>query len=237
MAEAAGDLKVAPGVGGGEDRCAGADDVPDLADEELFGLLGLGDIVDAGAAAAPVGLGQLDELEPRDELQEVARLLGDLLAVRQVAGVVVSDGEVAEARPRGAATVLHHPFVDIAELGVPQLRQRRVDGVFGEQGAVMPEMITAAAGIRDDGVELRRREEVDHPLGQGLGRVGFAIVGVEGAAAGLDRRRVDLAAVGQQYVGGVAIDVREDQILHAAGEQGHAMLFLGGGFDRTDELR
>ena len=34
MAEAAGDLKVAPGVGGGEDRCAGADDVPDLADEE-----------------------------------------------------------------------------------------------------------------------------------------------------------------------------------------------------------
>ena len=54
LAEAAGDLKVAPGVGGGEDRCAGAEDVPDLADEELFGLLRLGDVVDAGAAAAPV---------------------------------------------------------------------------------------------------------------------------------------------------------------------------------------
>ena len=95
MAEAAGDLKVAPGVGGGEDRCAGADDVPDLADEELFGLLGLGDIIDAGAAAAPIGFGEFDKLEPRNELKEVARLLGDLLAVCQVAGVVVGDGEFA----------------------------------------------------------------------------------------------------------------------------------------------
>ena len=158
MAEAAGDLKVAPGVGGGEDRCAGADDVPDLADEEQFGLLGLGDVVDAGAAAAPVGLGELDELEPGDELQEIAWLLGDLLAVRQVAGVVVGDGEIAQALLRGAAAVLHHPFVDVAQLGVPELRERRVGGVVGEQGAVMPEMITAAAGVGDDGVELRRRE-------------------------------------------------------------------------------
>ena len=122
MAEATGDLKVAPGVGGGEDRCAGADDVPDLADEELFGLLGLGDVVDAGAAAAPIGLGEFDELEARDELQEVAGLFGDLLAVRQVTGVVVGDGEVAQALARGAATVLHHPFMDIAELGVPEFR-------------------------------------------------------------------------------------------------------------------
>jgi hypothetical protein len=36
LAEATGDLKVAPGIGGGEDRCAGAEDVPDLADEELL---------------------------------------------------------------------------------------------------------------------------------------------------------------------------------------------------------
>ena len=88
-------MKVAPGVRGGEDGCTGADDVPDLTDEELFRLLGLGDVIDAGAPAAPVGFGELDEFEARDELQEVARLLGDLLAMRQVAGVVVSDAEVA----------------------------------------------------------------------------------------------------------------------------------------------
>ena len=115
MAEATGDLKVAPGVGGGEDRCAGADDVPDFPDEELLGLLGLGDAVDASAAAAPIGLRELDELQARDQLKEVAGLLRDLLAVRQVTGVVVGDGEVAQALARGAATVLHHPFVDVAE--------------------------------------------------------------------------------------------------------------------------
>ncbi len=120
LAEATGDLKVAPGVGGGEDRCAGADDVPDLADEELFGLLGLGNVVDASAAAAPIGLGEFHELESRDELEQVARLLRDLLAVRQVAGVVVCDGEFAQARARSAAIVLHHPFMDITELRVPE---------------------------------------------------------------------------------------------------------------------
>ena len=101
----------------------------------------------------------------------------------------------------------------------------------------MAEMVTAAAGVGDDGVELRRREEVDHPLGQRLGRVGFAIVGVERTAAGLDRRRVHFAAVSQEDVGGVAVDIREHEILDATGKQGDAVLFLGGGFDRTDELR
>ncbi len=95
MAEATGNLKVAPRVGGGEDRCAGADDVPDLADEELFRLLGLGNVVDASATAAPVGLGKFDELEAGDQFEQIAGLLGNLLAVRQVAGVVVGDGEVA----------------------------------------------------------------------------------------------------------------------------------------------
>ena len=95
MAEATGDLQVASGIGGGEDRGAGADDVPDLTHEELFRLLGLGDVINPGAPAAPVGLGKFDELQARDEFKEVPRLLGDLLAMRQVAGVVVSDGKVA----------------------------------------------------------------------------------------------------------------------------------------------
>ena len=55
----------------------------------------LGDIINPGAPAAPVGLGEFDEFQTRDEFKEVPRLLGDLLAMRQVAGVVVSDGEVA----------------------------------------------------------------------------------------------------------------------------------------------
>ena len=237
MAEATGDLKVAPGVGGGEDRCAGADDVPDLADEELFGLLGLGDVVDACAAAAPISFGEFDELESGDQFEQVAGLLGNLLAVGQVTGIVVGDGEVAQASLRCAAAVLHHPLVDVAELRIPEFCQRPVDRVVGEQGTIMAEMVTAAAGVGDDGVELRRREKVDHPLRQRLGRIGFAIVSVKGAAAGLDGRRVDFAAVGQEDVRGIAIDVGEDEILDAAREQGDAVLLLRRRLDGADELR
>ena len=48
---------------------------------------------------------------------------------------------------------------------------------------------------------------------------------------------MDFAAVGQKYIRGVAIDVGEDKVLDAAGEQGDAVLLLGWGFDRADELR
>ena len=50
---------------------------------------------------------------------------------------------------------------------------------------------------------------------------------VQRAAAGLRRRRVDLAAVGQQHVRRVAVDVGEDEILDAAREQGDAVARLG----------
>ena len=150
---------------------------------------------------------------------------------------MVGDGEVAQAGLRRSAAVLHHPLVDVAELGVPELGQGRVDGVCGQQRAVVAEVIAAAAGVRDDRVELRRREEVDHPLGQRLGRIAFAVVGVERAAAGLDGRRVDFTAVGQKDVGGVTIDIREDEVLDAAGQQGDAVRLLRRRFDRADQLR
>ena len=60
-AEAAINLEVAPRVGGGEDRGAGAHDVANLAHEELFGLLGLGDVINTSAAAAPIGFGEFDK--------------------------------------------------------------------------------------------------------------------------------------------------------------------------------
>ena len=56
-AKAVGELEVAAGIGGGDAGGVGAFDVGDFAGEELRGLLGLGDVVDAGAAAAPVALG------------------------------------------------------------------------------------------------------------------------------------------------------------------------------------
>ena len=101
----------------------------------------------------------------------------------------------------------------------------------------MAEVITTATGVGDDRVELRRRKEIDHPLGQCLGRIDFAIVRVERAAAGLDGRGVHFATVGQEDVRGIAVDVGEDEILDAAREQGDAVLLLRRRLDGADELR
>ena len=46
-----------------------------------------------------------------------------------------------------------------------------------------------------------------------------AVVRVDRAAAWLRRRRVDGASVRQQHVRGVAVDVREHQILDTAGQE------------------
>ena len=78
-----------PGVAVGHDGGAGGLDVLELAVQELVGHLRLDDVVDAGAAAAPGALRQLDQLQVRDQAQQLARLGGDLLAVRQVAGLVI----------------------------------------------------------------------------------------------------------------------------------------------------
>ena len=56
---------------------------------------GLSDVVDAGRAAAQLGLGDLPQLEPGDGLEQPARLGADALGVAEVAGVVVGDGDSA----------------------------------------------------------------------------------------------------------------------------------------------
>ena len=59
-------LQKAAGIAGRDDRGAGALDVLELALQELVGHPRLDEIVDAGAAAAPVALGQFDEPEAGD---------------------------------------------------------------------------------------------------------------------------------------------------------------------------
>ena len=84
------DLEQAAGVAGGDDFRLGRADVLHLAFEELVGHLGLREVVNARAAAAPVALGQFHELHTGDGFQQRARLGGDFLAVAEVAGLVVS---------------------------------------------------------------------------------------------------------------------------------------------------
>ena len=72
---------------------AGLRDVRHLPREQLLRHLGLGDVVNARAAAAPHGLRQFHELQAGDELEQLARLPRDLLPVAKVAGLVISDPE------------------------------------------------------------------------------------------------------------------------------------------------
>jgi hypothetical protein len=62
-------------------------------------------------------------------------------------------------------------------------------------------------------------------------------VGVERAAAGLDRRRQDFTVIGKEDIGSVAVDVRKNKVLDAAGEEGDAVAGRRSGmFDRGDQF-
>ena len=72
-----------------------------------------------------------------------------------------------------------------------------------------------------DGVERVEIEGIELLAGQLAGRLHFAVVGMKGAATILHRRRENLAAIGQQNLRRVTIDLRKHDILHTACEQPH----------------
>jgi hypothetical protein len=220
-------LEVAAWVGSGDDRGGGGGEVGQFAGEELGGLLRLGDVIDAGAAAAPGGLRKFRQSEAGDEFEELAGLAADFLAVAKVAGFVIGDGGFATTGRGGAAVDLNQELVDVPDLGIPGVGAGGVGGVTGKEVAVFFEMGTAAAGVGDDGVEFLHGEEIELAAGEGAGGFEVAVVGVEGATAGLHRRCQDFAVIGEEDVGGVAVDVREDEVLDAAGEEGVAVAGMG----------
>ena len=154
-----------------------------------------------------------------------------------MAGFVIGDGGLTTAGSGDAAAGLDEKLVDVLDLGVPGVGAGGVGGVIGKQVAVFFEVGAAASRVGDDGVEFVDCEEIELAAGQLAGRFEVAVVGVEGAAAGLDGRRQDFAVVGKENVGGVAVNVGKNQILDAAGEQGDTVAGRAGGpFDRADEF-
>ena len=164
---------------------------------------------------------------PGKHPQQRARLADDPLPVRQVAGLVVRHGDRRIEWPdsRRPAPDLPEPLVHVAELGESQAcALSRVSGIVGEQRPVAAQVRAASAGVADDRVVALRRQQVDHPAGQLARAVQVAVVRVQRAAARLERRRLDDAAVGQQHIGRITIHVRIDEILHAARQQRHSIL-------------
>src|SRR3989338_1837986 len=114
-------LNRAAGIARRDNGRAGRGDVSYLAVEEFGCQLGVRDVVDARAAAAPFRLGELDELDPGNGAQDFPRLLPDFLAVAEMTCVVVSRENGSGWPPGGFAkadvdqelrNVLHHgrPF-------------------------------------------------------------------------------------------------------------------------------
>ena len=101
---------------------------------------------------------RLAQLEAGDLAQQFARLLADLLGVREVAGVVVDDG--AEAGDRMAPRmrlVLRQQLGDVFHLGGEPLGSLGVGGIVAQQVAVLLHPRAAARGVGDDRVEVGRR--------------------------------------------------------------------------------
>src|SRR2546428_2093640 len=89
LLETALDLEHASGIGADDGVRSGRDDRVDLAGEQRVRELGLLQVVRAGAAAAHIRLGHLDELQAFDPAKQRARRQVDALRVREVAGSLI----------------------------------------------------------------------------------------------------------------------------------------------------
>ncbi len=139
----------------------------------------------------------------------------------QVAGVLVGDVGLDAAAGR-LHRQLRQQLRHVPDLGREPSAFLRVVGVVGEQLSVLLHGGAAAGGVDDDGVDLRGEEGVDVAAGEGAGGRPVAVVGVEGAAAELPRRRHHLEAVARQHPHGGLVDAAEGVGHDAAGEQGDA---------------
>ena len=105
---------------------------------------------------------------------------------------------------------LRQPFVNVLHLVVPFVGALLVGRIAREQLGVVLQVRAAAAGVRDDGVELFRRELVDVLSRETLRQLPFTVMRVERTAAVLIVRRDDFAAVLRQHLHRVAIHIAEN---------------------------
>ena len=232
-AETAAELHEAAGVGGDDGVGVGGEEMGDFAIAELLGGFGLEEIVDAGGAAAEGGFGDFGDLEAGDSGEQLARLLIDALRVAEMAGVVVGDAD-REWIARGWRMTFkgfefREDFGDVAAFCGEGAGARGPVGIVAEEMAVLLHGGTAAGGVDDDGFDLGLLKERDDAAGHFGGLVFEAGVDHECSAAGLICGGDDFTAFGGQDSGGCGVDVREEDLLNAAGEHAYAAARSGGG--------
>ncbi len=85
------DLQHAARIGAHDDVRRGRDDGADLVALKLARDLGMAEVVDAGAAAAPLRIGDVDDRDAFDRAEQSARLRSNALPMREMAGILVHD--------------------------------------------------------------------------------------------------------------------------------------------------
>ncbi len=181
FAASLGDPGMAAGVSGGDDIGIGFLDVAGFSVEKLARHIGLHDVVDSGASAADHRFFEFNKLDSGDGLDELAGLAGDLLAVGEVAGVVVGDAFALEF---GCLLEKIGEVLAEEEFGEVDDSLGELLGFGGaEKVAVLLHGASASGGVDDDGgVAGHGLDEFACEL---TGFVELPVVGVEGSAASL----------------------------------------------------
>ena len=118
LAEATFQLEKTAGVCCRNEGSAGFDNVPDLAFLQLRRHFRLSDVIDASAPAAPGRLREFSQSETWNRFQDLPWLLGDLLAVTEVACFMISDRPLVKASfsgPRFSKADLTKPLMNVAD--------------------------------------------------------------------------------------------------------------------------
>ena len=206
------ELQEAAGIAADDGVDARLGDLGELHVEEAQRVVRPHQRVRAGRAAAAAGARQVDDLDARQRGEQRARLEHDLLAVAQVARVLVGDADrhararVGSGAPGEQRRVVAHARAEVLGLGRP------------EQQAVVGHERPAAAGRGDDRA-LAAGERAHRPVGQLARTVEIAVVRVQRAAAALLGRRRDAVARGRERAAGRVRRAREHQVADAAEEQ------------------
>ena len=94
LAHARLELEHAAGIGRGDDVGLRQIHVGHFLSQNIHRETGVQHVVNAGAAAANIGKRHLAELESRNGAQQLPRSIADLLAVREMARILISHGRV-----------------------------------------------------------------------------------------------------------------------------------------------
>src|SRR5262245_23574800 len=160
----------------------------------MLGHPGMGNVVYPGAAATSVGSFHFVQLDFRNRFQQVSWLVAHALAVREMAGVLISKSHLQGGEFTYKAEIAEK-LRGILDDGAKSLRLLRVDRIVAQQMVVLFHGGAAASGVNNNGIDIGVQEGIDVAPGHSFRRHGFAVVKVERATTNLLWGKDNVAAV------------------------------------------